>query len=281
SPCLWSGDDSDNINEFRLLDLPNELISHIFSFMRHGYRIVLRVNGRLDGVELRGRYYQKSMILRVGNESVEFEDHDGNSFELPIRGNEGKRAIDELKRVVKNTQYGEIICEDPETSIDSTEEINQIFSTVYAIRARFSSMIGHQIVDDFSLLTALKNKKTLHIRGISKGITGEGLFRLSHLIRFGEVDAKEVEVDVSLRILHDFLVCINDQEFEDFQELFSTKSICLRCGNFEIDWVHWTDAPREYLRLSFILYEEGEVWEKRKKIVESQYTEEEPSDNDD
>ncbi|GMT27863.1 hypothetical protein PFISCL1PPCAC_19160, partial [Pristionchus fissidentatus] len=190
------------------------LISHIFSFVRHEDRISLRVNERLDEIELNGRYYNESII--VGLNSVQFIDYNGNSLELAIEGEEGKRAIEELKRVAKNTTYDEVECKDEEdVNPDVTARVEEMFSILCNIKAREFRLMANQIKDDSSLLATLKYKNEVTIKYIITGITAEGLLSLYQKIRNGEVDAKFVILCVSEEVWEGFLDLAKEEKFQN------------------------------------------------------------------
>lgn len=50
-------------SEFPFLELPNELISHIFSFLPIEDRMRARVNKRLDTIELESKYYLDELVI--------------------------------------------------------------------------------------------------------------------------------------------------------------------------------------------------------------------------
>ncbi|GMS83450.1 hypothetical protein PENTCL1PPCAC_5625, partial [Pristionchus entomophagus] len=55
--------DIENEDYFNILGLPNELISHTFSFLSIKDRMRVRVNKKLDGIELDSQYFVEKLLI--------------------------------------------------------------------------------------------------------------------------------------------------------------------------------------------------------------------------
>ncbi|GMT27860.1 hypothetical protein PFISCL1PPCAC_19157, partial [Pristionchus fissidentatus] len=255
-------DDEEGIKEFPLLELPDHLISLVFSFMNFDERRSLRVNERLDKIEQNGEYYEEELSLYFQRKSMTFEYSD---FELPIKGEEGKRAIDELKRLAKNTTFGEISysvvidyeydsddsnmdgwVDDEFYNSDEEEEelhgtpkpqddyppgVEELFTVLCEMRAK--CLKAHESMNDRRLLSFLQNKPIIKSSAVSRGITDKALLLVFMMMRDGGVDARRVELEIGKQLKKSFLAITEAGKFQRLQNTHGHLS--LLDGNFEIE----------------------------------------------
>ncbi|GMT27683.1 hypothetical protein PFISCL1PPCAC_18980, partial [Pristionchus fissidentatus] len=191
---------------FPLLDLPNEILSHIFSFLPIQYRLRARVNKRLDRIELESKYDIKKLRFKEKNES-RIDDQPYSPFDVTlIVPNRKSNFAVTLKRVVQTAKLHNIYS----SLSDLTEYHREIYHILYNLPLNLISVFSPDFtMDDQSLLESARIHKSIEFSTGTTAVTENALRSIALDLETGRIPLKYINLSmIDIGVMQRFLASI-------------------------------------------------------------------------
>ncbi|KAF8384256.1 hypothetical protein PRIPAC_73398 [Pristionchus pacificus] len=180
-----------SIENFKLLDLPNEMISQIFSYLPIGDRLRARLNQKLDTIELESKYFVKELYIHeVSVNDPIICSYSGQEIKF---FKEKSYSMDGMKRIAKNASIGRL-----ELYLSGCESVHRdLFNTIKEFEVQrlnvsfVTNEIAEAIMEDSFFLHAARNCKDITFEPCPN-VTSETLFQVYQAMMDGSSKLRDV-----------------------------------------------------------------------------------------
>ncbi|GMR50210.1 hypothetical protein PMAYCL1PPCAC_20405, partial [Pristionchus mayeri] len=177
---------------FPILDLPDELISNIFSILPMKDRLRARVNRRLNAIEARSKYVEKS--LEIVEAATNSDDDPVFKGVTRIVVSEDKTYSECIRKIARNTYFESLTID-----LSGPSEFHSMikeFNIGYLLLMFNDEEMEDEIVVDSFFVEAIKTCKHLDMFSMDN-ITAEALHELFKKKMSGEIKLGKLECEMA------------------------------------------------------------------------------------
>ncbi|GMT31476.1 hypothetical protein PFISCL1PPCAC_22773, partial [Pristionchus fissidentatus] len=215
------------VEPFPLLDLPDEIIEHIFSFLPMRHRVKMRLSQRLERIYLGGKFRDHGFVIEqclsgtfVLLRRLRRDGFEAMMFRLGEQGHSVPR-IEQVHCMLSRTSYGEVRVELPQ----SYPVHALIYDAIRDVCRTDSLSITAQEIrcstdEDANLLRLVREKRevTLRSEGSPRLITLASLTMVHQALLHESMPLKTLKTSVDSYVIADYLVQLITAQLERSRE---------------------------------------------------------------